>query len=135
MSAMIEVQVTDVRQLTPVVREFTGRVRERALGAEVSGALNPGQQVVKIVNEELVGILGGQTLRLTFAKRPPTVIMLAGLQGSGKTTFAGKLARLLRDMPIKSRIVVAHVDRGGELVSNGVDVRSELHGVTMTPFR
>ncbi|AZS43957.1 signal recognition particle protein [Microbacterium oleivorans] len=78
-----------------VVKEFTGKVRERALGDEVNRALNPAQQVVQIVNEELVAILGGQQRRLQFAKQPPTVIMLAGLQGSGKTTFAGKLAKQL----------------------------------------
>ncbi|WP_394289299.1 signal recognition particle protein [Microbacterium sp.] len=78
-----------------VVKEFTGRVRERALGDEVNRALNPAQQVVQIVNEELIAILGGQQRRLEFAKQPPTVIMLAGLQGSGKTTFAGKLAKQL----------------------------------------
>ena len=81
----------------PVVREFINRIKERARGAEVSGALNPAQQVVKIVNEELVGILGGETRQLTFAKTPPTVIMLAGLQGAGKTTLAGKLAKWLAD--------------------------------------
>ena len=80
----------------PVVRAFVGRIKERAKGAEVSGALNPAQQVVKIVNEELVSILGGQTRQLAFAKTPPTVVMLAGLQGSGKTTLAGKLALWLR---------------------------------------
>ena len=79
----------------PVVKEFTAKVRERALGDEVNRALNPAQQVVQIVNEELVAILGGQQRRLQFAKQPPTVIMLAGLQGSGKTTFAGKLAKQL----------------------------------------
>ncbi len=78
-----------------VVKDFTGKVRERALGDEVNRALNPAQQVVQIVNEELVAILGGQQRRLQFAKQPPTVIMLAGLQGSGKTTFAGKLAQQL----------------------------------------
>jgi signal recognition particle subunit SRP54 len=78
-----------------VVKDFTGKVRERALGDEVSKALNPAQQVVQIVNEELVEILGGQQRRLEFAKRPPTVIMLAGLQGAGKTTLAGKLAKWL----------------------------------------
>ena len=76
----------------PVVREFCGRVKERALGEEVNRALNPAQQVVKIVHEELVGILGGETRRLRLAKNPPTVILLAGLQGAGKTTLAGKLA-------------------------------------------
>ncbi|GAA3023304.1 signal recognition particle protein [Microbacterium dextranolyticum] len=78
-----------------VVKDFTAKVRERALGDEVNKALNPAQQVVQIVNEELVAILGGQQRRLQFAKNPPTVIMLAGLQGSGKTTFAGKLAKQL----------------------------------------
>ena len=78
-----------------VVKDFTGKVRERALSDEVNQALNPAQQVVQIVNEELVAILGGQQRRLQFAKRPPTVIMLAGLQGAGKTTLAGKLAKWL----------------------------------------
>ena len=78
-----------------VVKDFTGKVRERALSDEVNKALNPAQQVVQIVNEELVGILGGQQRRLQFAKRPPTVIMLAGLQGAGKTTLAGKLGKWL----------------------------------------
>ena len=78
-----------------VVKEFTGKVRERALSDEVNKALNPAQQVVQIVNEELVAILGGQQRRLQFAKKPPTVIMLAGLQGAGKTTLAGKLAKWL----------------------------------------
>ena len=78
-----------------VVKAFTGKVRERALGDEVNTALNPAQQVVQIVNEELVQILGGQQRRLEFAKKPPTVIMLAGLQGAGKTTLAGKLAKWL----------------------------------------
>lgn len=80
----------------PVVKDFTAKVRERALGDEVNRALNPAQQVVQIVNEELIGILGGEQRRLQFAKTPPTVIMLAGLQGSGKTTFAGKLAKQLQ---------------------------------------
>jgi len=79
-----------------VVKAFIGSIRERALGDEVSKALNPAQQIVQIVNSELVKILGGDTRRLQFAKTPPTVIMLAGLQGSGKTTFAAKLARLLK---------------------------------------
>lgn len=78
-----------------VVKAFTAKVRERALGDEVNKALNPAQQVVQIVNEELVAILGGQQRRLQFAKTPPTVIMLAGLQGAGKTTLAGKLAKHL----------------------------------------
>src|SRR6187402_2711897 len=78
-----------------VVKDFTGRVRERALGDEVSKALNPAQQVVQIVNDELITILGGEARRIQFAKVAPTVIMLAGLQGAGKTTLAGKLAKWL----------------------------------------
>ena len=88
----IRVALLEADVALPAVRVFTDRVRERAVGAEVSGALNPAQQVVKIVHEELVELLGGQTRRLRLAKTPPTVILLAGLQGSGKTTLAGKLA-------------------------------------------
>ena len=93
----IRLALLDADVALPVVKRFTGKVRERALGAEVSQALNPAQQVVKIVQEELVAILGGQTRQLVLAKQPPTVIMLAGLQGSGKTTFAGKLGKWLKD--------------------------------------
>ncbi len=80
-----------------VVKQFTGAVKERCLGAEVIGALNPGQQVVKIVDEELTALMGGASRELAFASAPPTVVLLAGLQGSGKTTAAAKLARLLRE--------------------------------------
>ena len=97
----------------PVVREFVGRIKQRARGAEVSGALNPAQQVVKIVNEELVGILGGETRRLAFAKTPPTVIMLAGLQGAGKTTLAGKLAYWLRGQGHTPLLVACDLQRPG----------------------
>ncbi len=93
----IRIALLEADVALPVVRAFVAAVKERASGAEVSRALNPAQQVIKIVNEELVTILGGETRRLTFAKTPPTVIMLAGLQGAGKTTLAGKLARWLRD--------------------------------------
>jgi signal recognition particle subunit SRP54 len=105
-SALLEADVA-----LPVVREFTAKVRERALGDEVSGALNPAQQVVKIVNDELVQVLGGLTRRLNLAKTPPTVIMLAGLQGSGKTTFAGKLARWLRSEGHTPLLVAADLQR------------------------
>ena len=81
-----------------VVKEFVDNVRERATGAEVSKALSPGQQVVKIVNEELANLMGGQASKLAFASRPPTVVMLAGLNGHGKTTTAGKLALFVRKM-------------------------------------
>lgn len=94
-----------------VVRSFRDRVRERAIGVEVSGALNPGQQVVKIVLDELTGVLGGETHRLTFAAKPPTVILLAGLQGSGKTTTAAKLARLLKAQGRNPLLVGADLQR------------------------
>ncbi|MCS5718571.1 signal recognition particle protein [Herbiconiux sp. CPCC 205763] len=94
-----------------VVKEFTGRVRERALGDEVNKALNPAQQVVQIVNEELVQILGGTQRRLEFAKKPPTVIMLAGLQGAGKTTLAGKLAKWLAKDNHTPLLVAADLQR------------------------
>ena len=95
----------------PVVRAFVNRIKERARGAEVSGALNPAQQVVKIVDEELVAILGGQTRRLAYAKTPPTVVMLAGLQGSGKTTLAGKLAAWLRGQGHTPLLVACDLQR------------------------
>jgi signal recognition particle subunit SRP54 len=78
-----------------VVKEFTNAVRERALGADVLGQLNPGQQVVKIVSEELTDLMGGEAQAIVFSPRPPTVVLMAGLQGSGKTTATGKLARWL----------------------------------------
>ncbi|OBA89291.1 signal recognition particle protein [Mycobacteriaceae bacterium 1482268.1] len=97
----------------PVVRAFVARIKERARGAEVSAALNPAQQVVKIVNEELIGILGGETRQLAFAKTPPTVVMLAGLQGSGKTTLAGKLAKWLRGQGHTPLLVACDLQRPG----------------------
>ena len=96
----IRIALLDADVALPVVREFCKNIKERALGAEVSAALNPAQQIVKIVNEELVAILGGETRRLRLAKNPPTVILLAGLQGAGKTTLAGKLATHLRSQEI-----------------------------------
>jgi signal recognition particle subunit SRP54 len=107
----IRVALLEADVALPAVRAFIERVRERAKGAEVSEALNPAQQVIKIVNEELVAILGGETRRLRFAKTPPTVIMLAGLQGSGKTTLAGKLGRWLKDQGRSPLLVAADLQR------------------------
>ncbi|HEX2410696.1 MAG TPA: signal recognition particle protein [Solirubrobacteraceae bacterium] len=90
-----------------VVKQFTSTVKERALGAEVAKQLNPGQQVVKIVNEELTKLMGGASAGLTFSPRPPTVILMAGLQGSGKTTATAKLARQLREQSNSSVAVAA----------------------------
>jgi signal recognition particle subunit SRP54 len=80
-----------------VVKRFTSDVRDRCLGAEIVGKLNPGQQVVKIVADELTSLMGGAAAGLSFSPRPPTVILMAGLQGSGKTTATAKLARYLRE--------------------------------------
>ncbi|MFF5080906.1 signal recognition particle protein [Actinoplanes sp. NPDC000266] len=95
----------------PVVKAFIFNVKERARGSEVSQALNPAQQIIKIVHEELINILGGEGRRLQFAKQPPTVIMLAGLQGSGKTTLAGKLSRWLKNQGHQPLLVAADLQR------------------------
>lgn len=92
-----------------VVKRFTNAVKERALGSDVIGQLNPGQQVVKIVNDELAELMGGESAELRFSSSPPTVILMAGLQGSGKTTATAKLARLLREQH-RSSVAVAACD-------------------------
>ena len=94
-----------------VVKELTARIKERALGQEVMKSLTPGQQVVKIVHEELTRTMGGGDSRLVFAGRPPTVILLVGLQGSGKTTAAGKLALMLRKDGRAPLLVAADLQR------------------------
>ncbi|HET7572971.1 MAG TPA: signal recognition particle protein [Gaiellaceae bacterium] len=94
-----------------VVRQFVAQVRERAVGESVRGSLTPGQQVVKIVHEELTELMGSGDSRLAFAPRPPTTILLAGLQGSGKTTAAGKLARLLASEGRRPALVAADLQR------------------------
>jgi len=94
-----------------VVKEFVAHVRERALGEDVRKSLTPGQQVVKIVHEELTELLGSSDSRLAFSQRPPTTILLAGLQGSGKTTTAAKLALLLEKEDRKPALVAADLQR------------------------
>lgn len=94
-----------------VVKDFVARVKERAIGQEVLSSLTPGQVVVKIVNEELTALMGGQTARINLAGRPPTVVMMVGLQGSGKTTTAGKLANLLRKQGRRPLLVAADIYR------------------------
>jgi signal recognition particle subunit SRP54 len=91
----IRTALLDADVALSVANSFSEKIREKSLGIEVSQSLNPAQQVIKIVHQELVNILGGDARRLTFAKNPPTVIMLLGLQGAGKTTLAGKLAKYL----------------------------------------
>ncbi|HEX2112020.1 MAG TPA: signal recognition particle receptor subunit alpha, partial [Gaiellaceae bacterium] len=94
-----------------VVRDFVARVKERALGEDVARSLTPGQQVVKIVHEELTALMGAGGSKLAFAGRPPTVVLLAGLQGSGKTTAAAKVALLLRREGKSPALVAADLQR------------------------
>ncbi len=90
-----------------VVKSFTGAVKDRALGADIIGQLNPGQQVVKVVSDELTELMGGAARELAFSPRPPTIVLMAGLQGSGKTTATAKLARYLREQHGSSVAVAA----------------------------
>ncbi|MFM6841067.1 MAG: signal recognition particle protein [Candidatus Planktophila sp.] len=110
-----------------VVKDFVNAIRDRALGDEVSKALNPAQQVVQIVNDELVRILGGQQRKLNFAAKAPTVIMLAGLQGSGKTTLAGKLSKWLKDQGQNVLLVAADLQRPNAV--NQLQVVGERAGI------
>jgi signal recognition particle subunit SRP54 len=134
--ADVDATVRDIRRALlesdvalDVVKSFTQKVRERALSDSVNTALNPAQQVVSIVNEELVAILGGENRPLTFAKKPPTVIMLAGLQGSGKTTLAGKLAAWLREQGHTPLLVACDLQRPGAVKQLGV--MAEQAGVAL----
>jgi len=129
----IRIALLEADVALPVVREFISNVRERASGAEVSEALNPAQQVIKIVNEELIAILGGEARRLQFAKNPPTVIMLAGLQGSGKTTLAAKLALWLKSQGNTPMLVAADLQRPNAVEQ--LQVLGDRAGVpTYAPF-
>ena len=94
-----------------VVRSVVARIRDQAVGVELSTALDPAQQVVKIVNHELTEMLGGQTLKITYAGRPPTVVLMAGLQGSGKTTSSAKLARWFKRQGRQPLLVGADLQR------------------------
>lgn len=107
----IRIALLEADVALPVVKEFVAAIKERARGEEVSGALNPAQQVVKIVNDELIEILGGETRRLRYAKTGPTVIMLAGLQGAGKTTLAAKLALWLKEQGKTPMLVACDLQR------------------------
>ncbi|MFJ8254822.1 signal recognition particle protein [Streptomyces sp. NPDC094466] len=125
----IRIALLEADVALPVVRAFIANVKERARGVEVSQALNPAQQVVKIVNEELVSILGGETRRLRFAKTAPTVIMLAGLQGAGKTTLAGKLGLWLKSQGHSPLLVACDLQRPNAV--NQLSVVAERAGVAV----
>jgi signal recognition particle subunit SRP54 len=92
----------------PVVKEFIGAVRIKAVGQEVAGSLTPGQALIGVVQRELAGLMGGAAAPLNFATTPPAVVLLAGLQGAGKTTSAAKLARLIKDL--KKRVLLVSCD-------------------------
>ena len=94
-----------------VVRQVVARIREQVVGLELSKALSPSQQVIKVVNAELTNLLGGETLKITYASRPPTVVLMAGLQGSGKTTNAAKLARWFKRQGRNPLLVGADLQR------------------------
>lgn len=94
-----------------VVRDVIARIRDQAIGAAVSEALDASQQIIKIVNAELVAMLGGETLKITYASAPPTVVLMAGLQGSGKTTSAAKLARWFKSQGRQPLLVGADLQR------------------------
>ena len=123
-----------------VAREFVKRVRERSVGRDVLESLNPGQQVVKIVNEELTRILGGGEAKLEQAPRPPTVVMLVGLQGSGKTTTIAKLPAHLRKRGQQSLMVASDLRRPAaveQLVALGkqLDIPVYEEGASSTPLK
>ena len=95
-----------------VVKDFINKIQEKAIGTEVIRGINPGQQFIKIVNDELVELLGGTNSKLTKGVKNPTVLMLAGLQGAGKTTFAAKLAnKLKKDGERPYLVAAAYTDR------------------------
>ncbi len=94
-----------------VVRAFQNRVRDALVGEELSKALNPAQQVIRTVHQELINTLGGETIRITYAAKPPTVVLMAGLQGSGKTTTSGKLARWFKSQGRNPLLVAADLQR------------------------
>ena len=105
-TALLEVDVN-----VTVVRDVIERIRSQAVGATSSTALNPGQQIIKIVNDELVSMLGGETLKIMYASQPPTVVLMAGLQGSGKTTSAAKLASWFKSQGRQPMLVGADLQR------------------------
>lgn len=121
-----------------VVKEFVGKVKERAVGQEVLETLNPGQMVIKIVHEELIAIMGGEHADLQMAERPPTIIMLCGLQGAGKTTHSAKLALKLKKEGKKPLLVAADIYRPAavkqlEVLGKQVDVPVFQLGTEVNP--
>ncbi|MBC3844117.1 signal recognition particle protein [Streptacidiphilus sp. 4-A2] len=125
----IRIALLEADVALPAVRAFIKQVKERSLGVAIAGGLNPAQQVIKIVNEELIGILGGETRRLRYAKTGPTVIMLAGLQGAGKTTLAGKLGHWLKQQKHTPLLVACDLQRPNAVTQ--LSVVAERAGVAV----
>ena len=118
----------------PVVKDFVAKVKEKALGQEVVGSLTPGQALVGVVHHELVELMGGASAGLDFATQPPAVILLAGLQGSGKTTSAGKLARLLK-ATTKKKVLLVSTDVYRPAAIEQLKTVSEQAGAQFFPSR
>jgi signal recognition particle subunit SRP54 len=123
-----------------VVKQFTDAVKQKSLGQEVMQSLSPGQQIVKIVHDELIEILGGENVRLNFASQPPTVIMMVGLQGSGKTTTSGKLPLHLKNRGRRPLLVPCDVYRPAAIdqlrvVANNVKLPFYEIGENRDPIR
>ncbi len=116
----------------PVVRDFVARVREKAVGEEVVGSLTPGQALIGVVHRELTELIGGAAAGLDFATQPPAVVLLAGLQGAGKTTTAGKLARLLRES-MKKKVLVASADVYRPAAIEQLELLAQQVGVDFFP--
>lgn len=132
--ADIEATASDIRRALldadvalPVVREFVANVKEKALGITVTKGLKPGQQVVRVVHDQLVEVLGGEIRELHFAQRGPTIFMLAGLQGAGKTTLAGKLAQWMRSENKRVLLVASDLQRPNAV--NQLQVMGQRAGV------
>ncbi|MGD8384009.1 MAG: signal recognition particle protein [Lysobacterales bacterium] len=118
----------------PVVQSFIGQVKQRALGQEVIGSLQPGQALVKIVHDELVGIMGEENAELDLNAAPPVVVLLAGLQGAGKTTTAAKLARLLKEQ-FKKKVMVVSCDVYRPAAIDQLETLAQQVGVLFHPSR
>jgi signal recognition particle subunit SRP54 len=125
--AEIRVALLDADVNVTVVRNVIARIRIKAIGADVSKALDPAQQIVKLVHQELIGLLGGDTLQIAYASQPPTVVLMAGLQGSGKTTSAAKLANWFKRQGRQPMLVGADLQRPAaveqlRVLGAGIDV-------------
>ena len=121
-----------------VVKEFVKTVSERALGSDVMQSLTPGQQVIKIVQEELTSLMGGENTSIKMANKPPTVVMMVGLQGAGKTTTAGKLALLMRKNITKPLLVAGDIYRPAAIdqlqtVGKQIDIPVYSEGDQVSP--